>query len=298
MAEEDVTPTPSPVPGDAELVMDHENPLVGEQIDYRLKVELPPGFELQVPEAFPFPTALRLKKAEVTVRKEGNQWTALLPLMVMRYGRIKIPELSFTATDADNNSLSVRAGEIIVFTGSHFENESEPEAADAEAPVSLVQTNWILIWVLIVLAVVLASVGGTLWLAGRRRNKKPTPKAIPIPAHIVAGRAIDALEKERLAEEGEFEAFYTRLSEILRDYLGRRWLFDSLDLTTTELMAHMDQQAMANADYQLLANMLMDFDLVKFARFAPSITQSSEDMERTRGFITQTASTESGEVPS
>jgi len=75
MAQEDSPPVPSDaeaaypsIPGDAELVMDHENPLVGEQIDYRLKVELPPGFELQVPEAFAFPTALRLKKEEVTVK--------------------------------------------------------------------------------------------------------------------------------------------------------------------------------------------------------------------------------------
>ncbi len=62
------------------------------------------------------------------------------------------------------------------------------------------------------------------------------PYVNPDPAHVIALRDLERLMSEKLWEKGEIKAYYTRLTEILRQYLENRFSVYSLEMTTDETL--------------------------------------------------------------
>ena len=278
---------------EAAVVMAEELPTIGQIVEYRLKVVVPAGAQLDVPADLNLGEGAAIQKEGVSlVRKalgDGNEELALtVPFVLVRAGRVKIPEVTLSLLLPDGSREAVRAGVVKLSTGTLFPNENAPEPSAQVAPVEVVETNWLLIWSLVVLSVVGATVLVTLLVRKRIASVVTKPAAPPRPAHEVAFERLERLSKEALPLKGEFMAYYVALSEILREYLGGRWRFDSLDLTTTELMALMRGKELKNYDFERLQYMLDDFDLVKFAKVVPTLEQTDGDAARVRKFVETT----------
>src|SRR5207248_1436644 len=79
---------------------------------------------------------------------------------------------------------------------------------------------------------------------GRLRQRvivRPGPP--PRPAHEIALERLDRLGAYGFLENADNRPFYFAVSEIIRDYLGGRFGFDSLELTTDELMEELTRRA-------------------------------------------------------
>jgi len=290
-----VSPTPPPAEeftGDARLEMDSETPLVGDRIEYVLTAQLPAGWTLEAPEELHFITALRPQREEVVLRRaenaEGVQVDLIVPFVLVRAGRIKIPPRSFDATGPGGELGIVKAGRISFHTGSYFANEQDPQPADPFGPLPVVEKNWLLIWVLVGLGIVVAAVGGTLFVLSRLNPRLAPPGPPPRPAHEVALEELKRLSRTGLDKAGEFALYYTELSSILRNYLGDRWGFDSMDLTSTELCQRLGSVTIAHENFQEVALLLDELDLVKFAKAIPSQTVCEADLARVENLVLAT----------
>ena len=293
-----------PVPEvDAFVAMDQEHPAVGEVVEYHVRTVLPEGWELQVPDSLHLAEGLRTRKEEIVLRSQpvdgGVEQELIIPLTVVRLGRLKIDERDFTALTAEGEEITLRAGKVAVVTGSLFPTESEPQPAAALEPLPVQERNWLLIWSLVVLGSVALAVLTTIILMRRARMRAPKPAAPPRPAHEIARGKLQVLVRKELIMKGLFEPFYTELSEILREYLGGRWKFDSLDMTTSELIETMSAENLEHSISSQLSAMLGDFELVKFAKVVPSATVADEDLQRVTALVEATVPTRSegaGEV--
>jgi hypothetical protein len=111
----------------------------------------------------------------------------------------------------------------------------------------------------------------------------------PQPAHLVALAELDRLQHPELGDEERLEAFYIRLSAILRRYLGWRFGLRALMQTTEEFVAGVAGAERVLAPYRpLLGSLLASFDLVKFARYRPQHSEVEEALGRVREFIERT----------
>ncbi len=102
------------------------------------------------------------------------------------------------------------------------------------APVTLGE---ILPWILF--AAILVAVIWQLIRLLRKLKKNKTiyePVLKTEPAHVIAFRELEKLKEEMLWQKGETKKYYTRLTEILRQYLENRFGIFSLELTTSETM--------------------------------------------------------------
>ena len=277
---------------DAFLAMDQEHPAVGEVVEYHVRTVLPEGWELQVPDDLRFAEGFRTRKGEVVLRRQpadgGSQQELVIPLTVVRLGRLKIDERDFVAATADGEEVTLRAGRVSVVTGSLFPTESEPQPTGALEPLPVHQKNWLLVWSVVVLGAVALAVLVTVVLMSRARRRRPEPAAPPRPAHEIARERLQILVRKELVEKGLFEPFYTELSEILREYLGGRWEFDSLDMTTSELVDAMAARKLEHDIFRDVGAALSDFDLVKFAKVVPSATTADEDLGRVAELVEKT----------
>lgn len=155
------------------------------------------------------------------------------------------------------------------------------------APVTVGE---ILPWVLI--ASVIAALS---WFVYRyiKRHKKSAGETetirIPDPAHIIALHDLEMLREEKLWQRGEIKLYYTRLTEILRQYLENRFNVFSLELTTSETLAELVRTGFKkDGSYGLLKNILTSADLVKFAKYSPEPDEHESVFQESWNFVQAT----------
>ena len=155
------------------------------------------------------------------------------------------------------------------------------------APVTVGE---ILPWIL------LAAILGILaWVILRfiRKNKKsdtgPETFINPEPAHVIAFRELEKLREEQLWQKGAIKIYYTRLTEILRQYLENRFRVFSLELTTDETLDSLLKTGFKkDGSYNLLKTVLTGADLVKFAKHIPEPTENESQYQKSWDFVLAT----------
>lgn len=109
------------------------------------------------------------------------------------------------------------------------------------------------------------------------------------PAHVVAFRELDRLKEEKLWERGEIKQYYTRLTEITRNYIERQYGIPAMERTTDEILAAFRR---VSADDSLLEEMLTGLlqmaDLVKFAKEDPLPVDNQTHLNNAYLFVQKT----------
>ena len=160
-------------------------------------------------------------------------------------------------------------------------------AAPYRAPVTLGE---ILPWILLSLLAALI-----IWLTIRlvRKFKKTKKEVIaPVnvePAHVIAYRELEKLQSEMLWQKGETKKYYTRLTEIIRQYLENRFQVYSLELTTSETLETLVKTGFKkNESYNKLKSVLTGADLVKFAKYKPEPIENESSFSNSWDFVSDT----------
>jgi len=140
--------------------------------------------------------------------------------------------------------------------------------APYRAPVTLGE---ILPWLLIV--IVLAAIAWLVmkYLKTRLKSVKTVlAPEIHEPSHLIAFRELEKLRDEQLWQKGEVKGYYSRLTEIVRQYLENRYEVDSLEMTTSETLRALEGKGLKkDRAYNILKSVLTGADLVKFAKYKP-----------------------------
>jgi hypothetical protein len=155
------------------------------------------------------------------------------------------------------------------------------------APVTIGE---VLPWILLV--VIAAAVAWFLTKLLRKLIKKRTGK-VPVinldPAHIIAFRDLEKLKEEKLWQKGEIKQYYSRLTEIIRQYLENRFGVFSLELTTSETLDALIRTGFKKDNsYTKLKSVLTGADLVKFAKYKPEPSENELHFEDSWEFILTT----------
>lgn len=107
----------------------------------------------------------------------------------------------------------------------------------------------------------------------RRRAKtvteggKPKPKVQP---HVRAIRELEHLHNQKLWQNSKHKQYYTRLTDVLREYLEGRYGIGAMEMTSDEIMAAAVEAGLTDRNFDSLNDILRTADLVKFAKFIPA----------------------------
>src|SRR5262249_11584790 len=112
-----------------------------------------------------------------------------------------------------------------------------------------------------------------------RRAAEAAPPPPPRPAHEVALARLDGLRAEQLIEREQWKPFHLAVSEIIREYLGSRFGFDALEMTTTELLDALIARGCSAPDRTMITDWSSACDLVKFAKYLPTHDEAQSVLE-------------------
>lgn len=160
-------------------------------------------------------------------------------------------------------------------------SHAQEELRDVRPPIEVSEFPWL--WVIVALVIVAVLIKLTI-------DWKNRPKAIIFKdPWIVAGERLDALQKQSLASKGEFKAFFTELSTIIRNYLEQRFNIRAPEMTTQEFLESMKNSTVLLEQHkEILKELLQTADMVKFARHQPDAERSVLCFDLARRLVNET----------
>jgi len=135
-----------------------------------------------------------------------------------------------------------------------------------------------------------------IWVIYRFSKKLPIigparPRTLE-PAHIVALRALDRLYNQKSLIAEKHKAYYTQLTDILREYIGRRYGITAQEMTSAEIIAALRGEQAPERNVEQLNGMFKVADLVKFAKFAPDLDVNEQSFLTAYHFVDDTKQVE------
>lgn len=281
-----------------ELALHPAAPVIGDVIEFRLVVVSEPDVEVLMPE---FGEALG--RFEIVDFAPGD---ALDPegraiarqtyrLQPSRSGAQSIPPLRIEFVDRRAGQPAAPEGEdAYEILTDRMAFEVAPMLA-ADAPLELRPPHPPLgerreglgrgALVALAAAALLALAGPFVWRALVAARAKQRQRS----AYEVARGELDGLLEAGLPDAGTMDAFYVRLSLIVRTYLEDRFGLRSPELTTPEFLTEMGRSPdLARSHQQLLRDFLTQADLVKFAGLRPGQDAVAESVAAAERFLEET----------
>lgn len=254
---------------------------IGEQINYKIKVEVDSSALVVFPEGQTF---LPLENVEAlaidTTKKEAKfLLSRIYKLTQFDSGSYTIPRQKVIIGEKPffTDSLRVDVNSIVVDTTKQKLYDIKP-IIDVEKTGS----NWWK-WVLgILLALVLVAFL-LYWFIWRQKPLTEEEEMALLPPYDRAKLALQKLEESQYLMRAEVKDYYSELTFIIRKYLDEKVYDRALESTTSELISRLqllkdgNQIDLSKETIKNLESILQRADLVKFAKSAPDTALAEMD---------------------
>lgn len=129
------------------------------------------------------------------------------------------------------------------------------------------------------------------YLVIRLKQNKPVVTRIRIVKRILphqkALTAITALKADRELASHDQKAYYTQLTDALRQYIEERFGFKAMEMTSAEILTHL-QQSGDKTMMEELQELFRTADLVKFAKYSALLNENDLNLVNAINFIDTT----------
>lgn len=246
---------------------------IGEQINYKIKVEADSTALVVFPEGQTFSPleAVEALKIDTTKKDSKFKLSRIYKLTQFDSGSYTIPRQKIIIGEKPffTDSLRVDVGTVEVDTTKQKLYDIKPIIE-----VEKSSSNW-WIWLLVVMAA-LALIGFLLWwFVWREKPLTEEEEIALLPPYDRAKLALKKLDDSQYLIRSEVKEYYSELTMIIRKYLDEKVYERSLESTTDELINRLqllkegNQFPFSKETLHNLETILKRADLVKFAKSAP-----------------------------
>lgn len=286
--------------------IDKDHVAVAEPLRLMIEASVPENYELTMPSPGEALAALQVKSAKeppstiVDGVKHSRQEYELesltsgeqtIPAMTIHYRESQAAATTQAASAPAPIEGELSSEPFTINVVSALAGDADPANLEhlrdikGTVDVPLAHSRRWVIWASVAVFIIL--LGVALYLFTNNRNKKQDP---PISPSAWAFGQFRMLEEDRLIEQGLYHAFYSRLSDIVRQYIERRFSLMAPERTTEEFLREVRHNPLLRDEHQrLLRNFLESADMVKFALYEPHREEAEKAFSAAREFVDETA---------
>jgi hypothetical protein len=165
---------------------------------------------------------------------------------------------------------------------------------DIKQPLTIKYTFWDWLrdnWKLIagILAGLIVGGSSIFYLLKKPKKEVVVEEVKPdIPLHIQALQKLEEIKSKQLWQHDQVKQYYIELSDVVREYLEKRYTIQALEQTSEEIFTSLRHMDIASEDRNLLRQLLVLSDMVKFAKEKPAAHENEKSMENAVTFIKDT----------
>ena len=112
---------------------------------------------------------------------------------------------------------------------------------------------------------------------------------IPLrPAHELALEGLKRIETEKIWQQGFTKKYFSELTDVIRQYIERRFTINAMEQTTEEILRHFNASLVREEEKEKLRFILVQADMVKFAKAIPTPSENETAMAFAYDFVNVT----------
>ncbi|MEX2115919.1 MAG: hypothetical protein WEB37_03465 [Bacteroidota bacterium] len=257
---------------------------IGEWIHVKVQAEMQTGAQMTGPaegDSLGLFEVLGVKASEPVVEDNRKRQSFLVRLITFEPGETAIPPMEFRVISDVDSSMHQALTDSIPVSITTVEVEAEAELKDIKPPLA---APWafedMLPWlILLAIAAILAAAYWYYKKIKKGQLAQPEAASPPLPAHELALMALRQLEDKRLWQQGRVKDFYSEVTEIIRRFFEARFQIIALELTSDEILAQLKGIPSAQGALKMVNTFLLTADLVKFAKYEPSMAEHEEELQ-------------------
>ena len=145
-------------------------------------------------------------------------------------------------------------------------------------------------WWAIIAAIILIAFAIFAYFKWFKKGEVPFKKKqeIIIPPYEEAMMKLSQLKNEKLWEAGQDKEYYTRLTDILRNYIDRRFNINAMEMTSAQIIDVLRKNEETMPVNDQLNKILEMADFVKFAKMRPLPEDNEVSYQRALNFVNET----------
>ena len=273
---------------------------IGDQTDLHLRATCEVGEQVQLPvideQLIPGIEVVDRTIIDTTTLNDGRvQYNQYLTLTSFEDSLFYIEPLPFVSGDD-----TVWSESLMLNVVQPFELDSADMAITDIKGIYRAPIWWwgFLRWVLLALAVAGIGVGGyylITYLQSRMgKREEDAVAAEPLrPAEEVALEKLDIIREQKIWQTGQIKEYHTQLTDVVREYIDRRFEVSSAEQTSDETLRAMRPLLNDKKDlYEQLRKMLTLADLVKFAKWTTTPDENEMSLRSAYAFVKETTPVE------
>lgn len=287
------------------LNIDKKNLVIGDQAKLTVSVTSPPDYLVNFPI---YGDSL----------SSGVEIVNLAPIDTVISGdkRKRTLNQTYTITIFDSGlyyirpfSIQFKKPESSVFDSVHTDSllvtvktlpvDTAKAIKDIKAPVRAPLT-WIeILEYLGILVAAAAIILIILYFIYKVRRKEPLisfPEKPKPAAHLSALEELEKLRQKKLWQGGFVKEYHSELTDIVRLYIERRFLFNAMEMVTSEILDSFSQGEIPPEMLKKLSGLLHLADMVKFAKYKPMPDENDTCLNDAVSFVKSTIPSESTET--
>lgn len=262
---------------EVKAALDSTKILIGEQIHWSVLVSAPKGAKIeyaQFADTTNIPHGIEVLEQHIDTLQQGNNPTIAFRRTLTAWDtrNFELPAVTvkINGKTYTTSKLAFDVKEVKVDTTANA--KARPEDG-IQKPPFLLDEWWPYFW-LSVFVLLLLGVAYTIHLRLKSQKtlvkaRQPERKLLP---HEKAMQAIQMVKAERTEVAADQKAYYTALTDILREYLEDRFGINAMEMTSAEIVETLRKEG-DREKIEELERVFATADLVKFAKYS---TQDNE----------------------
>jgi len=277
---------------EVKVVTSTKNIKIGEQIEYKISVQAPADAAVVFPEGQTFGALEMVKTNPTDTLKEAGKFRLEKAYYLTQFdeGKYTIPQQKIQISHKDfyTDSLLVEVHNVAVDTLKQPLYDAKP-IAEVTSPSS----SHLWLWIVGIVALLLTA-AALYFFVFRKKKLSAEEERKKLPPFERAIQDLKDLQNSKYLIESQHKAYYTRLTDIVKEYLEDEVHILAKESTTDELLAkvtalqqtgklHLSEETINN-----LKRVLQNADLVKFAKSKPSDNNAEYDRETIERVVIKT----------
>jgi hypothetical protein len=256
---------------------------IGAEFKLTLKTDVDTLSKVKFPEAKNFGALEVIHSYKIDTVRNGARYE-----LIKKYGLTQFDSGKYTiqripilinGKPVFSDSIKVEVNDIQVDTLKQKMYDIK-DIAQVESPLG----SW---WIYLLILLVIGIAGYFIYQFIKKRQNQPKAEVIVFKSPIEkATTLLQQLENKELWQKGEIKHYYSELTDIARNYIEEEIHIPAMESTTSELIDGLRKAAkqkklkISNETVENLEKVLMQADLVKFAKVKPLDYEIEEDKKR------------------